>query len=168
MADDPTSRDAWRSLAEMGASIAESLGVRATSVTLRVRQYSGEVGVHGTTLTSTTNTVVSPRPAVKQVKQGPKGDQVGWLEGASLTDATGKPVSLRYEVGPIAQAFTSGAGGGYDPADFTPTDDPTRRLTIVLAGPDFGADPVEFEVVRTSADDPLTFTLTVQRTRQGA
>jgi hypothetical protein len=168
MADNPAFRDRLRRIVNRGDEIAEGLAVRPTTVTLRVRQYSGPVGVHGTTLTSTTDTVVSPRPVVQQVRQGPKGDQVGWLEGASLTDATGQPRTLRYEVGPIALTFTSGSGGGYAPADFTPTDDATRRLTIVLAGPDFGADPVEFEVIRTSADDPLTFTLTVQRTRQGA
>lgn len=155
-------------VANAASVAAEAIGARSTSVTLRVRQYSGPVHVHGTTLTSTTDTAVSPRPRVRQVRRGRTDDQVGWRDEAQLTDATGQPVTLRYEIGPIAQRFTSGAGGGYDPADFTPTDDPTRRLTLVLAGDDFGAEPVEFEVIRTSADDPLTFTLTVQRTRQGA
>lgn len=165
MADSPTDRDAWRSLVGLGEALSESFGVRPTAVTLRVRRYSGPVHVHGTTLTSTTDTVVTPRPRVRQVRQGPKADQVAYRDEAQLTDATGQPVTLRYEVGPIPQAFE---GGGYSAADFTPTDDPTRRVTVVLAGDDFGAVPVEFEVVRTSADDPLTFTLVVQRTRQGA
>lgn len=165
MADSPTDRDAWRSLVGLGEVLSEALGVRPTTVTLRVRQYSGAVHAPGTTLTSTTDTVVSPRPRVRQVRQGPKSEQVGYRDEAAITDATGQPVTLRYEVGPIPQEYD---GGGYDPADFTPTDDATRRLTIVLAGPDFGPTPVEHEVVRTGADDPLTFTLVVTRTRQGA
>lgn len=165
MADNPTFRRSMRALWLMGAVLAEDFGVRPTSVTLRVRQYSGPIHAPGTTLTLTDDTVITPRPQVRQVRQGRRADQTGWHDEAENTDATGNPIALRYEVGPIAQESTS---GGYDPTAWRPTDDPTRRLTVVLAGDEFGADPVEFELVRVDASDPHTFTVTVQRTRQGA
>ena len=55
---------AFRIIANTVRRIPEALGQRTTNVTLRVRVYSGPVGASGTTLVSTTDTVLDPRPKV--------------------------------------------------------------------------------------------------------
>lgn len=162
MADNPTFRDDLRHVADLGRSVAEELGVRPVTVTIRVRQYSASVGAVGATLTGTTNTVLSPRPKVRIPRE--REEDQGVLDGP-WTDATGLPRVLRYVVGPITPAYT---GGGYDVDALVPTDAVNRRVTVVLAGEGFASGGEEFTVVKRDTTRPFRVMLTVERTRQGA
>ena len=64
MADNTAARDAFRLIADTVRRVPETLGQRPTKVTLRLRTYSGAVGAQGTTLVSTVDTVLDPRPKV--------------------------------------------------------------------------------------------------------
>lgn len=162
MADNPTLRASLRRLADRGRAVAERLGARPIEVTVRVRVYSAPVGVHGAAVTSTTNTVLSPRPRVRVPRE--RDEDHGVLDGP-YTDATGRPLALRYEIGPITPPHL---GGGYAPDALVPDDAPMRRVTVVLAGEGFPVGGEEFEVVKRDVTRPHRIMLTVQRARQGA
>lgn len=162
MADNPTLRASLRRLADRGRAVAERLGARPVEVTVRVRVYSAAIGVHGAAVTSTTNTVLSPRPRVRVPRE--RDEDHGVIDGP-YTDGTGRPLALRYEVGPITPPYV---GGGYAPDALVPDDSPTRRVTVVLAGDGFPVGGEEFEVVKRDVTRPHRIMLTVQRARQGA
>jgi hypothetical protein len=113
MGDNATARDAFRALADACRAIPETFGTRSTGVTVRVRTYSGAVGAQGTTLSSTVDAVLSPRPRVRQVIEGTPS----YFGGGIFTDSTGRVLAGEYEIGPITQEFP---GGGYSPADLAP------------------------------------------------
>ena len=68
--------------------------------------YSGPVGQTGVTVSSTTDTVLDPRP---RVRSGIRG-QRGYFGGGVLSASTGALRIGEYEVGPVTQDFP---GGGY-------------------------------------------------------
>ena len=96
----------FRSIADNVRRIPEQLGQRTTQVTVRIRTYSGAVAAHGTTLLSTADTVLDPRPKVVEVTDG----QPSYFGGGSLALSDGTGRAGVYEIGPITQAFP---GGGY-------------------------------------------------------
>ena len=159
--DNAAFRASVRKILAMGQGLAESLGTRPVEVVIRVRDYSAAIGAHTATPNATTDTVLSPRPAVRALSTRENDD--GVITGP-MTDATGRPLILRYGIDPIVLPFT---GGGYDPEAVVPQNTTTRRVTVLLRGEGFGADGEEFEVVRreTSA---MSTKLVVERTRQGA
>lgn len=160
MADNVAARDAWRALANACRAIPESFGTRSTSVTVRVRTYSGAVGAQGTTLSNTADSVLSPRPRVRQVIEG----NPSYFGGGIFTDSTGRVLAGEYEVGPITQEFP---GGGYSPTDLAPAGGVSKRVTIILDGDEFQTGGEEFEIVKLDATRPFRTMLLVTRVRQG-
>lgn len=160
MADNAAARDAFRSLADACRRIPETFGVRGTSVTIRVRTYTQPVGETGATATAT-DTVLDPRPRVRQVSEG----QRGYFGGGVLASSTGALRVGEYEIGPITQEFP---GGGYAPTDLAPAGSVSSRVTVVLEGDEFASGGEEFEVVQMDAARPFRTMLLVSRVRQGA
>lgn len=151
----------FRALADAVRAIPEAIGTRTTSVTIRVRTYSGAVGAQGVTVSSTTDTLVTPRPKVRQLIEG----KPSYFGGGVFTDSTGRVVAGEYEIGPITQDFP---GGGYTPADLAPTGAVNKRVTVLLAGDEFQSSGEEFEIVKLDASRPFRTMLAVARVRQGA
>lgn len=152
--------DDFRALADAVRAIPEAIGTRTTSVTIRVRTYSGAVGAQGVTLSTTTDTLVTPRPRVSQVSEG-RGSYFG---GGIFTDSTGRVLAGEYEIGPITQDFP---GGGYAPADLAPAGGVSKRVTLLLAGDEFQAGGEEFEILKLDATRPFRTMILVARVRQG-
>jgi len=161
MSDNSSAREAWRSIADACRRIPEELGTRSTKVTVRVRAYSGPVGQTGVTVSSTTDTVLDPRPRVRQVSEG----QRGYFGGGVLSASTGALRIGEYEVGPVTQDFP---GGGYAPSDLAPAGGATKRVTLLLEGEEFASGGEEFEIVHMDATRPLRTMLLAARVRQGA
>lgn len=159
MANNTAARDAFRSIADACRRIPETLGVRNTSVTIRVRTYTAPVGESGAT-TTTDNTLLSPNPKVRQVSEG----QRGYFGGGVLASSTGALRVGEYEIGPITQEFP---GGGYSPTDLAPAGGVTKRVTVVLEGDEFTSGGEEFEIVHMDATRPFRTMLLVGRVRQG-
>lgn len=160
MANNTAARDAFRSIADACRRIPETLGVRGTTVTIRVRTYTQPVGETGAT-TTTDNTLLSPNPKVRQVSEG----QRGYFGGGVLASATGELRVGDYEIGPITQEFP---GGGYSPTDLAPAGGVTARPTVLLEGDEFSSGGEEFEIVHMDATRPFRTMLLVRRVRQGA
>ena len=159
MANNTAARDAFRSIADACRRIPETLGVRNTSVTIRVRTYTAPVGESGAT-TTTDNTLLSPNPKVRQVSEG----QRGYFGGGVLASSTGALRVGEYEIGPITQEFP---GGGYSPTDLAPAGGVTKRVTVLLEGDEFTSGGEEFEIVDMDATRPFRTMLLVGRVRQG-
>lgn len=159
MADNATARDGWRALADACRRIPETFGTRSTSVTIRLRTYTAPVG-ESTATATTTNTILDPRPRVRQVSEG----QRGYFGGGVLASATGELRVGDYEIGPITQEFP---GGGYSPTDLAPAGGVTKRVTVLLAGDEFSSGGEEFEIVHMDATRPFRTMLLVRRVRQG-
>jgi len=160
VADNAAARNAFRAIADSVRRIPETLGVRATTVTIRVRAYSGPVGQQGVTLSSTTDTVLDPIPRVRQVSEG----QRGYFGGGILSASTGALRVGEYEVGPITQDFP---GGGYTPGELAPAGGVSKRVTVLLSGDEFASGGEEFEIVQMDATRPFRTMLLVARARQG-
>lgn len=160
MADNATARDGWRALADACRRIPETFGTRSTSVTIRLRTYTAPVG-ESTATATTTDTILDPRPRVRQVSEG----QRGYFGGGVLASATGELRVGDYEIGPITQEFP---GGGYSPTDLAPAGGVTKRVTVLLAGDEFSSGGEEFEIIHMDATRPFRTMLLVRRVRQGA
>lgn len=151
----------FRALADSVRRIPETLGQRTTKVTLRVRSYSGPVGANGTTLSSTTDTVLDPRPRVRQVTDG----QRSYFGGGSLAASDGIALAGVYEIGPITQDFP---GGGYTQGDVVIAAATNARFTVLLEGDEFASGGEEFEITASDFTHAQRGMLQVTRTRQGA
>lgn len=160
MADNATARDGWRALANACRAIPETFGTRSTSVTIRLRTYTAPVG-ESTATATTTDTILDPRPRVRQVSEG----QRGYFGGGVLASSTGELRVGDYEIGPITQEFH---GGGYSPTDLAPAGGVTKRVTVLLQGDEFSSGGEEFEIIHMDATRPFRTMLLVRRVRQGA
>ena len=161
MAQNVAALDSFRQIADSVRRVPETLGQRTTQVTLRLRTYSGPVAAHGTTLVSTVDTVLVPRPKVVEVTDG----QRSYFGGGTLTSANAIGLAGVYEIGPITQAFP---GGGYTQGDVIVAGSPTTRTTVLLEGDEFSAGGEEFEVTASDFTRPQRGMMQVTRTRQGA
>lgn len=161
MADNVLARLDFRALADSVRRVPETLGQRPTKVTLRVRTYSGPVAQYGVTLVSTVDTVLDPRPRVREVTDG----QRSWFGGGTLAASDGTALAGVYEIGPITQAFP---GGGYTQGDLLKSAAPNKRFTVVLEGDEFSEGGEEFMVSASDFTRPQRGMLQVVRTRQGA
>lgn len=161
MADNAAFRASLRSVCDAARRIPEALGQRPTTVTLRTRTYSAGVAASGATLTSTADTVLSPRPKVTQVTDG----QRSYFGGGTLVANDGAALAGCYEIGPITQDFP---GGGYAQGSVLAAGATTKRLTVVLEGDEFSTGGEEFEVTQADWTRPHRGMLQVIRTRQGA
>ena len=152
--------DGLRRAADAGRRAAEPWA-RPTTVTVTVELWSAAVGTTGATLTSTTSTVLSPRPKV--VASGDAGASA--FGGGFATTSAGGAVATEYDVGPITLAYP---GGGYDVDDVLPVGDVTKEVYVVLAGGAFESTGEKFEVVPGSltATRPHQFTFRVRRIPQ--
>lgn len=153
--------DGFRQIANTVRGIPETLGQRNTKVTLRVRQYSGAVGAQGVTLVATTDTVLDPRPKVREVTDG----QRSYFGGGSLAQSDGVSQAGVYEIGPITQHFP---GGGYTQGDVVVSASPSARFTVVLEGDEFTTGGEEFMVTASDFTHAQRGMLQVTRTRQGS
>lgn len=153
--------DAFRLIANTVRRIPETLGQRTTQVTLRVRTYSGPVGAYGTTLVSTTDTVIDPRPKVTQVTEG----QRSYFGGGTVVASDGTALAGVYEIGPLTLDYP---GGGYTQGDVVIAGSVTQRFTVLLEGDEFSAGGEEFEINDADFTRPQRGMLRVTRTRQGA
>jgi len=153
--------DAFRQIAGTVRRVPETLGQRTTQVTLRVRTYSGPVGAYGVTLTSTTDTILDPRPKVVEVTDG----QRSYFGGGSLAQSDGTALAGVYEIGPITQSYP---GGGYTQGDVVIAAAPNKRFTYVLDGDEFTSGGEEFEVTASDFTRPQRGMVQVTRTRQGS
>lgn len=161
MADNVAGREAFRAIADAVRAIPEAIGTRGTKVTIRVRTYSGAVNAQGTTLVSTVDTEVSPRPKVRQISEG----NPSYFGGGLFTDSTGRTLAGEYEIGPITQPYD---GGGYDIPDLAPSSSVSKRVTMLLEDGDFQPGGEEFEIVKIDATRPFQIMMMVMRVRQGA
>ena len=157
MADNPAARSAHRAAADAGRRAAESVGARPTSLTIRTRTYSGAVHADGTSVSSTSDLTISPRPKVV-----PTGDGGSSFYGGS--PAVPRATAREYLVGPITLDYGS---GGYTLAQLAPTTNTTTRVTYLLSGDDFSSDE-EFDLAGYDASRPHQVTLRLIRTRQGS
>jgi len=153
--------NSFRAIADAVRRVPETLGQRTTRVTLRVRTYSGPVGASGTTLVSTTDTVLDPRPKVREVTDG----QRSYFGGGTLTASDGTALAGVYEIGPITQLYP---GGGYTQGTVLVAGTPTQRFTFVLEGDEFASGGEEFTATASDFTHPQRGMLQVTRTRQGA
>ena len=151
----------FRAIADAVRRIPEALGQRPTKVTLRVRTYSGPVGAHGTTLVSTSDTVLDPRPKVTQVSDGARS----YFGGGYLGASDGINLAAVYEIGPITQWFP---GGGYTQGEIVVQGDVVKRYTVILEDGDFTTGGEEFFVTASDWTRPHRGMVQVTRTRQGA
>lgn len=151
----------FRAIANAVRRVPEALGQRVTKTTVRVRTYSGAVGAQGTTIASTTDTVLDPRPKVTQVTDG----QRSYFGGGTVSLSDGVLVAAVYEIGPITQEFP---GGGYAQDDVAPPSGYAKRVTVVLEGPEFTTGGEEFAVDAADFTRPQRGMLRVVRARQGA
>lgn len=161
MADNTALRAQIRAAADVGRRAAESVGARSTLVTVRVRTYSGAVGLATSTVTATTDTALDPRPKVTQVREG----RPSYFGGSILADSGGRLLAGEYEVGPITQDFPA---GGYTPAELAPAGSSSRRVTVLLSGDEYQSGGEEFEIVAMDATRPHRIMLQVGRVRQGS
>ncbi len=160
MADNATARAAYRQLVDACRRIPETFGTRLTKVTIRLRTYTAPVGESTATATAA-DTVLDPRPRVRQISEG----QRGYFGGGVLASSTGELRVGDYEVGPITQYFP---GGGYSPIDLAPAGGVTNRATMILEGDEFTSGGEEFEIVLMDATRPFRTMLLVRRVRPGA
>lgn len=156
MPDSLTLRHAHRAAADAGRRAAESVGARPTSVIVRTRTYSGAIHADGTSLSTTSDLTLSPRPKVV-----PVGDGDSSFYGGS--PAVPRAMAREYLVGPITLSYN---GGGYTLAQLAPTSSTTTRVSYVLSGDDFDGDE-EFDLAGYDASRPHQVTLRLVRTRQG-
>lgn len=151
--------DGIRRAADAGRRAAEPW-VRPTIVTIVVETYSGPYGAVSSTLTSTSTTVLSPRPKVQAVgAQGPSA-----FGGGYASASAGGLEATEYEIGPITLKYP---GGGYTVDDLLPLGASNKNVYVILAdgayegsGERFRVDPgslvatrayqVTFRVVRTN------------------
>jgi hypothetical protein len=153
--------NSFRQIADTVRRIPETLGQRTTLVTLRVRTYSGPVGAFGTTLVSTADTVLDPRPKVTQITDGARS----YFGGGTVAASDGEALAGVYEIGPITQDFP---GGGYTQGDVVVAGVVTKRFTVLLEGDEFSSGGEEFMVTGADFTRPQRGMLQVTRTRQGA
>lgn len=149
-----------RRAADAGRRAAERVA-RTTTVTIVVDQYSGPVGAVGSTLLSTTETVLSPRPKVS-----PAGDGGASAFGGGLaTLSVGGALATEYAIGPVTLDYS---GGGYDLATLLPLGAVDRKVRVRLEGDAFENGGEYFEVVPGSVDAtrPHQVTFRVRRTPQ--
>jgi len=151
----------FRAIADAVRRVPETLGQRTTLVTLRVRTYSGPVGAYGSTLQTTTDIVLDPRPKVVEVTDG----QRSYFGGGSLAQSDGTSLAGVYEIGPITQSYP---GGGYTQGSVVIAAAPNRRFTYLLDGDEFTTGGEEFEVTASDFTRPQRGMVQVTRTRQGA
>lgn len=155
--------DRFRYIAQRGREFAAALAQRPVTVTVRVEQHSGALGVQGTTLSSTTDTVITPAPKVRKLSAEP----ASWYGGGAAAQATGQLDADVYEIGPITRDWTVGAAsGGYTIAQLAPTGGTTKRVLIILSGDGFPVGGEAFEIVSTDEHRPQSIRLVVKRTRQ--
>ena len=160
MADNVAARDAFRAVADSARRVAEAMGQRPTKVTIRVRTYSGAVGANGVTLSSTTDTVLDPRPKVAQVTEG----RPSYFGGGTIALHSGVADAGVYEIGPITQDFP---GGGYTQSDLAAPGAYNKRVTVLLEGEEFTSGGEEFTITNADFTRPHRGMLEVTRTRQG-
>lgn len=149
-----------RRAAEAGRRAAERFA-RTTTVTIVVDQYSGPVGAVGSTLLSTSETVLSPRPKV-----APAGDAGASVFGGGVaTLSVGGAVVTEYAIGPVTLDYP---GGGYDLATLLPLGAVDRQVRVRLEGDAFETEGEFFEVVPGSVDAtrPHQVTFRVRRSPQ--
>jgi len=152
-------RAAHRAAADAGRRAAEAVGARSTRVYVRTRSYTAAIHASGTTLVSTTDTEITPRPKVRQLGAGEAS-----FYGGGPAAAPGLASARIYEVGPITLDY---AGGGYSLASLCPAEDTATRVTFVLVGDDFDGSE-EFDLVAPpDASRPHQTMLRMARTRQG-
>ena len=160
MADNFAARDAFRAVADSARRVAEAMGQRPTKVTIRVRTYSGAVGANGVTLSTTTDTVLDPRPKVVQVTEG----RPSYFGGGTIALHSGTADAGVYEIGPITQDFP---GGGYTQSDLAVQGSTSTRVTVLLEGDEFTSGGEEFTITNADFTRPHRGMLEVTRTRQG-
>ena len=163
MSDNSAARNAFRAIANSVRRIPESLGQRTATVTVRVRVYSAAVGASGTTITSTTDTILTPRPKVRQVSDGQKS----YFGGGTLATLTGSALAGVYDIGPITPAF---GAGGYDQGDLVVAASASKRVTLILddGGNEFTAGGEEFTITAADWTHPQHGMVQATRARQGA
>lgn len=139
--------------------LAQDLGDRPYTVTLRQENYSGKIALNVTRTSITGAITLAPRPKVVPVS-GPKADWFG--AGTLLHDATGVARVSVYRIGPIVPSWS---GGGYTPAQLLPTltDPTTTRWIALLEGPGLASGGEPHKVVDADFSDPLGYYLTVAR-----
>lgn len=160
-ANNTSAVNGFRAIANAVRRIPEQLGQRPTAVTIRVRVYSAAVGATGTTVVSTTDTVLDPRPKVVEVTEG----SPSYFGGGTVSLSNGTLTAGVYEIGPVTQAFP---GGGYAQDSVAPAGGSSRRVTVLLEGTEFTSSGEEFDVDAADWTRPQRGMLRVVRTRQGA
>lgn len=158
MADNAALRSAHRAAALHGRRAAEAVGARPTTVTLRVEVYSAAIGTSGASITTTTDTVLDPRPKVV-----PAGAEDSAFGGGPVATSAGRLRGRHYRIGPITLDHP---GGGYSIATLAPAGSTTTRVRYLLAGDDFDAGGELFELVLADASRPHQVTLEVRRVEQ--
>lgn len=153
--------DSFRRAALVGRRVVDSLGMRPTTVTIRVETWDLPWNTTGATLLSTVDTVLSPSPKVTQESTG----DASFFGGGTVADAGDDALSAGvYRIGPITPTCTA---GGYAVADLAPAQTaPTMRVTVLLEGAEFQTGGERFVLTDLDATNALHIMMTVKRTVQ--
>lgn len=151
-------RLAHRAAADAGRRAAAAVGARPTTVSVVVVTYSGAVGVTGSSVVSTSTTVLSPAPRVRSGSAAPS-----YLGGGTAAASAGVLLAGQYLVGPVTLDY---AGGGYTQAQLCPAAGEDRAVYYLLEGDEFSSGGERFRLVDADATRPHQITLVVERTAQ--
>lgn len=154
-----TAADRARAAADRGRRVVDALGLRETTVTVVVEQWSGPVGVAASVLQSAPATTLVPNPRVVVT---------AWTSSAFGGGAVGGRsaplVAATVAIGPITPSYP---GGGYDADALDPApSDPSQRVYLVLAGGAFDPAGERFVVTRVDKPTALRRVLTADRAPQ--
>ena len=151
-------RAAHRAAADAGRRAAAAVGARPTTVSVVVVTYSGPVGVTGSTVVSTSTTVLSPSP---RVRSGSAASS--YFGGGTAAASAGLLMAGQYLVGPITLDHP---GGGYTQAQLCPVAGEDRVVYYLLEGDEFASGGERFRLVDAAATRPHQISLVVERTAQ--
>lgn len=145
MGDNQALRDYHRAAADYGRRAAESVGVRPTQVTIRVRLYSGPVGLSTSTLVGDESRVLDPRPKVSRA-----GQESSYFASGYAVSGSGDLIAGQYEIGPTTLRYP---GGGYTVPELAPALSVNKVVTVILEGDGFdGAE--EYRLVTVEGTRP--------------
>lgn len=149
-------RDDLIPMVEEVRGIPADMGVYGTRVYVRTETFASAIK-DGSTASSTADVEVLPSPRVDEMSV----EDSLMYGGGAVTDSTGRVQSTVYSVGPITP---SALGHGYAVSDLMPTTStPSKRVSILLSGPDFQSGGEPMQIVKCDATQPFRIMLVVRR-----
>lgn len=123
-----------------------TLGFRTNTVSMVVRQWTGEPGATGSTFTDSTPLDLYPIPRVRALSQDDVESSGGLYQMGDLR---------------VDRLSPKHASGGYDPEDLRPAVDENAQIIYLVTGPNAG----EFDLVDLETTHNFEYVLTLRRRR---